>query len=131
MVFGEVAARVDRVGEEKERERAAQSRCEWRRRTQTNEQEMSKVGYQSGIRVFRLGVRPCRTYTFGDQLGLVPGTKSKIEDGSDTGTLRPQVVTVADFRKRLRFGPQLVPRFPHSARQSARRQPPWEQSMDG
>ena len=57
--------------------------------------------------------------------------ESKIEDGSDTGTLRPQVVTVADFRKRLRLGPQLVLRFPHSARPSARRQPPWQESMDG
>ena len=61
----------------------------------------------------------CRAQTLRDQLGLVPSTKSKIEDGSDTGTLRPQVVTVADFRKLLRFGPQLVPRFPHSARPSA------------
>ena len=32
------------------------------------------------------GVRPSRTHTFGDQLGLVPGTKSKIEDGSTVGT---------------------------------------------
>jgi hypothetical protein len=26
------------------------------------------------------GVRPCSVHTFGDQLGLVPSTKSKIED---------------------------------------------------
>ena len=44
------------------------------------------------------GVRPSETHTFGDQLGLVPGTKSKIEDGSDTGTSGGEVVTVADFR---------------------------------
>ena len=43
--------------------------------------------------------------TFKDQLGLVPGTKSKIEDGSDLGTSLPEVMSVADFRKRLRFGP--------------------------
>ena len=39
MVFGEVAARVDRVGEEKERERAEESRCGWRAGQRTNEQE--------------------------------------------------------------------------------------------
>ena len=44
------------------------------------------------------GVRPSRTHTLEDQLGLVPGTKSKIEDGSDTGTSGGEVVTVADFR---------------------------------
>ena len=44
------------------------------------------------------GVRPSETYTLEDQLGLVPGTKSKIEDGSDTGTSGGEVVTVADFR---------------------------------
>ena len=44
------------------------------------------------------GVRPSETYTLEDQLGLVPGTKSKIEDGSETGTSGGEVVTVADFR---------------------------------
>ena len=44
------------------------------------------------------GVWPSETHTFEDQLGLVPGTKSKIEDGSDTGTSGGEVVTVADFR---------------------------------
>ena len=44
------------------------------------------------------GVRPLSAYTLEDQLGLVPGTKSKIEDGSDTGTSGGEVVTVADFR---------------------------------
>ena len=44
------------------------------------------------------GVRPRSAYTLRDQLGLVPGTKSKIEDGSDTGTSGGEVVTVADFR---------------------------------
>ena len=44
------------------------------------------------------GVRPSETYTLRDQLGLVPGTKSKVEDGSDTGTSGGEVVTVADFR---------------------------------
>jgi hypothetical protein len=32
-------------------------------------------------------------HTLEDQLGLVPGTKSKIEDGSDTGTSGGEVVT--------------------------------------
>ena len=75
--------------------------------------------------------RPSITHTFGDQLGSVRGTKSKIEDGSDLGTSLRQVTSVADFWKRLRFGPQLVPEFPHSARPSARRQPPWQESVDG
>ena len=47
---------------------------------------------------YAYGVRPSRTHTLEDQLGLVPGTKSKIEDGSDTGTSGGEVVTVADFR---------------------------------
>ena len=51
------------------------------------------------------GVRPCSAYTFEDQLGLVPGTKSKIEDGSAMGTSLALGAAVADFRKRLRFGP--------------------------
>jgi hypothetical protein len=32
------------------------------------------------------GVRPSETHTLEDQLGLVPGTKLKIEDGSTVGT---------------------------------------------
>ena len=44
------------------------------------------------------GVRPLSAHTLEDQLGLVPGTKSKIEDGSDTGTSGGEVVPVADFR---------------------------------
>ena len=48
--------------------------------------------------LFPYGVRPCSAYTFGDQLGLVPGTKSKIEDGSATGTSVTLGAAVADFR---------------------------------
>ena len=33
----------------------------------------------------RYGVLSLRVYTFGDQLGLVPGTKQKVEDGSTLG----------------------------------------------
>ena len=58
------------------------------------------------------GVRPCSArsaQTLRDQLGLVPGTKSKIEDGSAMGAHLALGAAVADFR--LRFGPQLVPRF--------------------
>ena len=44
------------------------------------------------------GVRPSETYTLEDQLGLVPGTKSKIEDGSATGTSVTLGAAVADFR---------------------------------
>ena len=44
------------------------------------------------------GVRPSETHTFEDQLGLVPGTKSKIEDGSATGTSVTLGAAVADFR---------------------------------
>ena len=40
-----------------------------------------------------------------DQLGLVPSTKSKIEDGSAMGTSVTLGAAVADFRKRLRFEP--------------------------
>jgi hypothetical protein len=44
MVFGEVWQHGSTVvGEEKERERAAQSRCGWRAEQRTNEQEMRKV----------------------------------------------------------------------------------------
>ena len=44
------------------------------------------------------GVRPLSAYTLEDQLGLVPGTKSKIEDGSATGTSVTLGAAVADFR---------------------------------
>ena len=43
------------------------------------------------------GVRPSGTYTFQDQLGLVRGTKSKIEDGYATGTLPLRGVAVGDL----------------------------------
>ena len=56
------------------------------------------VGGCDGIPGRGSGVRPLSAYSFEDQLGLVPSTKSKIEDGSDTGTLPREVVTVADFR---------------------------------
>jgi len=78
------------------------------------------------------GVRPCSVHTFEDQLGLVPSTKSKIEDGSDTGTSGGEVVTVADFRKRLPSAPSWSPvfRIPHGRRR-IHLQPPWQESMDG
>ena len=38
----------------------------------------------------------------------MPGTKSKFEDGSDLGTSLPEVMSVADFRWRLRCAPQLM-----------------------
>ena len=44
------------------------------------------------------GARPSRTYSLEDQLGLFLGTKSKIEDGSDLGTSRAEVTSVADFQ---------------------------------
>ena len=44
------------------------------------------------------GVRLCSAYTLRDQLGLVPGTKSKIEDGSAVGTSVTFLMTVGDFR---------------------------------
>ena len=44
------------------------------------------------------GVRPCSVHTLEEQLGLVPGTKSKIEDGSATGTFVTLGAAVADFR---------------------------------
>ena len=63
-----------------------------------------RIGYGYGARNFNdlnmYGVRPCSVHTFGDQLGGVPGTKSKIEDGSDLGTSLRQVTSVADFWKR-------------------------------
>ena len=44
------------------------------------------------------GVRLCSAQTLRDQLGLVPGTKSKIEDGSAMGTSLALGAAVADFR---------------------------------
>ena len=44
------------------------------------------------------GVWPCKTHTLEDQLGLAPGTKSKIEDGSTVGTSVTLRTAVADFR---------------------------------
>ena len=44
----------------------------------------------------RYGVRPRETCTLRDQLGLVPGTKSKIADRSDMGALWRHVTTVGD-----------------------------------
>ena len=44
------------------------------------------------------GVRPSRTYSLGDQLGLFLGTKSKIADRSGMETLGGHVTTVADFQ---------------------------------
>ena len=38
------------------------------------------------------------THTLEDQLGLVPGTKSKVEDGSTVGTSVTLRTAVADFR---------------------------------
>jgi hypothetical protein len=43
-------------------------------------------------------VRPCETSGLGDQLGLVRRRTSKIEDGSDMGTLHTEVTSVSDFR---------------------------------
>ena len=57
------------------------------------------------------GVRPSRTYSFGDQLGLVPGTKSKIEDGYATGTLPLRGVAVGDLAGAQRLRLQLVLEF--------------------
>ena len=50
------------------------------------------------MHMYMYGVRPCSAYTFGDQLGLVPSTKSKIKDGSATGTSVTLGAAVADFR---------------------------------
>ena len=52
---------------------------------------MSHVPYDKGS-----GLRPCRAQTLEDQLGLVPGTKSKIEDGSAMGTSLTLGAAVAD-----------------------------------
>ena len=46
---------------------------------------------------FLYGVRPSSAYSFQDHLGLVRGTKSKIEDGYYTGTTCAGVVAVGDF----------------------------------
>jgi hypothetical protein len=47
---------------------------------------------------YEYGVWPCKTHTLEDQLGLAPGTKSKIEDGSTVGTSVTLRTAVADFR---------------------------------
>ena len=73
----------------------------------------------------RYGVRPCSVHTFGDQLGLVPGTKSKIEDGSATGTFVTLGAAVARiFDSGNGSSPSWSPvfRIPHGRRR--RRQPP-------
>jgi len=57
------------------------------------------------------GVRPSGTYTFQDQLGLVRGTKSKIEDGYATGTLPLRGVAVGDLAGAQRLRLQLVLEF--------------------
>ena len=64
-----------------------------------------------GFRLFGLVPKTRSAYTFGDQLGLVPGTKSKIEDGSAMGTLVTLGVAVFDFPKCQPYGLQLVPRI--------------------
>ena len=48
--------------------------------------------------VRRYGVRRLRTYSLRDQLGPVPSTKSKIEDGSAMGKALALGAAVADFR---------------------------------
>ena len=62
-----------------------------------------------GQGLLRYGVRPSRTYSFGDQLGLVRGMKPKIEDGSDLGTHHTQVTSVGDLGGAQRLRLQLVP----------------------
>ena len=47
---------------------------------------------------FEYGVRLSSAHSLEDQLGLFLGTKSKIEDGSDLGTSRAEVTSVADFQ---------------------------------
>ena len=47
---------------------------------------------------YAYGGRPSETHTLEDQLGLVPGTKLKIEDGSTVGTSVTLRTAVADFR---------------------------------
>ena len=53
-------------------------------------------------------VRPSRTFSFGDQLGLVRGTKSKVEDGYATGTSLRRGVAVGDLAGAQRLRLQLV-----------------------
>ena len=50
-----------------------------------------------GVQDLVYGVRPSRTHSFQDHLGLVRGTKSKIEDGYYTGTTCAGVVAVGDL----------------------------------
>ena len=54
--------------------------------------------YASSKNAMGYGVRPCCVHTLEDQLGLVPGTKSKIEDGSTVGTSVTLRTALADFR---------------------------------
>ena len=61
----------------------------------------------------KVNPRPSRTFSFGDQLGLVRGTKSKIEDGYDTGTSLRHVVAVGDLAGAQRLRLQLVPELSH------------------
>ena len=56
-------------------------------------------------------LRPFSAYSFGDQLGLVRGTKSKIEDGYATGTLPLRGVAVGDLAGAQRLRLQLVLEF--------------------
>jgi hypothetical protein len=57
------------------------------------------------------GVRPRETCTSRDQLGLVLTPPSKIEDGSDLGTLCGHVTAVGDFQWLPSFELHLVPEF--------------------
>ena len=59
------------------------------------------------------GVRPSRTFSFGDQLGRVRGTKSKTEDGYYTGTTCAGVVAVGDLAGAQRLRVQVVPELSH------------------
>ena len=63
--------------------------------------------------LFTYGVRPSSAQSFGDQLGRVRGTKSKIEDGSDLGTYHTQVTSVGDLAGAQRLRVQLVPELSH------------------
>ena len=63
-----------------------------------NEREESPRRRGSTAIPYIYGVRPCSVHTLEEQLGLVPGTKSKIEDGSATGTFVTLGAAVADFR---------------------------------
>ena len=59
------------------------------------------------------GVRPSSAYSFQDHLGLVRGTKSKIEDGYYTGTTCAGVVAVGDFAGAQRLRVQVVLELSH------------------